>query len=226
MRSLRLACAFAVLATGVSQAAPISGIDIIGSTLGCFGVGCTPIATDTVGGLTFTGGSFAGQTDAAGEFAPGNTGNNLGTFSLVGTLFDYGVFGVDAIPFTLRMMFTAPSPGLPAGHEFEAAISGLVGTNIQGTLSVTWPGICHGCGAPAVFLYDFSVPQGDGTISAHINPLSFSLSQTSPAPQTAIQDGHFHTDVVNPIPEPMTLILLSGGLIALGLARRGRSRSS
>jgi len=224
MKVLRFACAFAVIATGISQASPILGIGIEGTTLGCFGLGCTPVGLDFFGGLAFSGGTFSGATDTNGEFAPGVTGNNFGMFSLfAGLPFSYGTFGAPT-PFTLRLILSAPTPGNGAGQDFTVGeITGVVTSPTNGTVSVTWPGICHGCGNPPVFLYNFDyLTPGDGTISVHINPLSFSLAPGSPAIQTAIQDGHFHTDVTGIVPEPGTWLMLVGALGVLTVVRRVR----
>ncbi len=220
MKLLQFVSTFAI-AVGISQASPIAGISITGTTLGCFGVACTPVGVATVGGFSFTGGSFNGQTDINGEFAPGVTGNNLGVYSLNGTNFNYGTGA--GTPFTMQLILTNPLPGLPGGKNFAAQITGAVSTNTNGTLSVTWPGICHGCGAP-VFLYNFSIPQGNGNISVHINPVSFSLSAGNPGPQTAIQDGHFHTDMVA-TPEPSAVLLVMGGILAFAMIQRTRRHS-
>jgi hypothetical protein len=211
-----------ILAPISVHGSPIAGIPISGTTLGCFGSGCTPVLSDTLGGLTFIGGVFSGTTDSGGEFAPGVSGNSFGLFVLSGSPFNYGSFSLPS-SFTLLVDLASPSPGSNPDPMFNAEVAGVVNSGTQGTVSISFAGLCHGCGGPPAFLYNYAELGGTGTLSVHINPHSFSLSAGSPATQTLIQDGHFHTTfdlVATPEPGTYSMGLAGISLLAAGILRK------
>ena len=99
-----------------------------GSTLGCFGAGCTPVATSTTLGLTYVNSTFSGTT-AGGFLGIGNmpgTPNldNLGSFILTNTPATYGG------TFTVMVTFADPQ-GIAGGGSgtFTATLIGQVIAN-------------------------------------------------------------------------------------------------
>lgn len=81
---------------------------IAGSTLGCFGVGCTPQASFTGFGFTFSGSTFATTTISGfstldGVANPGSNFNNLGSITMSTTP---GNLTGQTLP--LQVTFTAP----------------------------------------------------------------------------------------------------------------------
>ena len=94
-------------ATALMGASAANAVEFVGSTLGCFGTGCTPgnPATNSFNGLSFSSGSFD-QFTSAGGFAGIGSGNTdtLGFVSQNGSLFNY-----TGTAFSLLVNFSAPA---------------------------------------------------------------------------------------------------------------------
>lgn len=107
---------------------------IAGSTAGCFGAACTPGASATFLGLTYSNSTFAGTTangfrGIGGNPTPGSNFNNLGSVSLSTAPNNY-----NGQTFTLRVTFTAPQ-GIAGSNQvtFTSAVTGtVVSDNVGG----------------------------------------------------------------------------------------------
>ena len=93
-----------------SSAARADEVFFSGSTLGCFGAGCMPVASSTLLGLTYNNSTFSGTT--AGGFLGIGTGtpnvDNLGSFTLTGDPATYSG------SFAVRVTFSDPQ-GIDGG---------------------------------------------------------------------------------------------------------------
>src|SRR5947209_17276104 len=124
MRKLVLATVgAAALALGSTAA---NATSFTGSTLGCFGGGCTvanasapPIPN---GGISFTGGTFS-LADSNGFLSIGTdaTVNSLGLISLTSIPESW-----INVPFTLQVSFTAPAGTTPSSTLYNALLNGSV----------------------------------------------------------------------------------------------------
>src|SRR6185295_16322599 len=99
------AFALMTLSSGVAKA---DEVYIAGFTNGCFGVGCTPGASATLPGLTYSNSTFSGTTvngfrALGGNPNPGANFNNLGSMTLSTAPNNF-----TGQTFTLLVTFTAP----------------------------------------------------------------------------------------------------------------------
>lgn len=193
-----LALAFTALAPSGADAQ--AGVLFTGTTQGCFGAGCTPVANTNTGGLFFSGGTFNGVTNSFGFYADGN---NLGQFTLATTQ------GVYSTPFTLQFTFTSPTNGQ---QLFTASVLGevLVTGNGSAVITYTNPG---SLASPIIW---FDGPTSDYGVWVH-NSTSVQAGQES----TGYIDGGFTASTV---PEPMSMILMGTGLAGLAVVRRRRQK--
>jgi hypothetical protein len=85
-----------------------------GTTEGCFGTNCTVAASDSVGKLSFTGGSFSNipAGPVTGGFGSFDLSNGSGTFDTT---------------FTLDIAFTVPTGS--GSNTFDADVTGMVHGN-------------------------------------------------------------------------------------------------
>jgi hypothetical protein len=191
-----------------------------GSTSGCFGTACTPAASATLNGLTFTNSTFsvssAGGLASIGDAPATPNFNNLGSLSLTGAAFGYSG------TFSLLVTFTAPPATSPNSTSFAGALSGMVNgsasTTDNGGIFIDFDNTPHhftfGSGATAGS-FDFAV--NDVSITgpklgdpAHTGPLSGTIVMIAPQ--------------VTTVPEPETYALFLAGLGAVGfMARRRKS---
>jgi hypothetical protein len=195
--------------------AEASAITVTGSTLACYGAGCSNFSlnpNDPTYDLTFNGTSFTTTTDLAGDATVG-----IGTF-------DRGNINIGnppppSLPFTLQVSFTVPVGinGSPA--SFTAFIMGNAASPYDVDFDNTFQTFNYnnlvGFGSFQFGVLD--VNQITNNSSGHV--LTGVIQNASFSPQV----------VINPnaaVPEPASLVLLATGLVAVGLRLRKSTRKS
>ena len=121
-RSVALAGVALLVITFAQRTTHADEVFIAGSTLGCFGVGCTPQASFTGLGFTFSGSTFSTTTTSGfstlgGVANPGSNFNNLGSLTMSTTPVDLA-----GQTFTLQVTFTAPE-GLTVSNQVTITYS-------------------------------------------------------------------------------------------------------
>jgi hypothetical protein len=217
-----LAVAFIGLSGGEARA---DEVFIAGGTNGCFGAGCTPGSSATLGGLTYSNSTFFGTTAGGfralgGNPVPGANVNNLGSFTLSTAPNAY-----NGQSFTLQVTFTAPQ-GITGSNTttFTATLTGTVVSTNQGGVFIDFNN--------TPILFTFSDPNcepdptggvpgqqttcGSGSFFFRVNDVAIEPGQT--ASLTGQITGAQQTTV----PEPATMILLGTGIAGVAAKMRRR----
>jgi hypothetical protein len=220
--------AIAFLALAPSQARA-DEVFVSGFTNGCFGAGCTPGATGSFLGLTYSNSTFAGTTAngfraLGGNPNPGANFNNLGSLTLSTTPNNY-----TGQTFTLQVTFTAPQ-GIAGSNTatFVATLTGTVRSDNQGGVFLDFDN------TPVLFTFSDPNCEPDPTggvpgqqTTCGNGSFFFSVNDTAIDPgQTVSITGQITGAQQTTIPEPMTMLLFGTGLAGVAAGARRRRKAA
>lgn len=221
-----LAIAFLALSAGEARA---DEVFIAGGTNGCFGAGCTPGASATYLGLTYSNSTFAGTTangfrGLGGNPNPGANVNNLGSFSLSTAPNVY-----NGQTFTLQVTFLAPQ-GIAGSNQatFTATLTGTVRSDNQGGVFLDFNN------TPQTFTFADPNCEPDPTggvpgqqTTCGSGSFNFNVNDVAIDPgQTVALTGQITGAQQSTIPEPMTMVLLGTGLAGVAAKVRRRKKDA
>ena len=212
---------FTILTFGAGSARA-DEVFIAGFTNGCFGAACTPGASASIPGMTYSNATFSGTSangfrGLGGNANPGANVNNLGSLTLSTAPNTFNT------PFTLEVTFTAPQGinGSPT-TTFTAIVTGTVRAADDGGIFMDFDN------TPQLFTFNdptcgaTTVPGqqttcGTGSFSFSVLDVAIDPGQT--APLSGLITGAQQTAV----PEPATLFLLGSGVMGVaGIVRKRR----
>ena len=217
-RGVTLAGAALLVITFAHRTASADEIFIAGSTLACFGAGCTPgEGASTSLGMTFNNSTFAitttsgfGVLTGTANATPGLNFNNLGSFTM------------------------SPTPGNLVGHPFTLVITFTAPQGFTGSNQITVAGTISDFGMNRViFEWDpFSSTLSFNDLNCEPNPTTcgtgsfvFTLNDVVVAPgETVAITGSISRAEQQPIPEPTTMLLLGTGLAGVAIKARRTSK--
>ncbi len=224
-RSVALTGATLLVITLAQRTASADQVFIAGSTLACFGAGCTPVASSTFMGLTFSSSTFAittisGFSPLQGNANPGSNFNNLGSLTMSTT-----PGNVVGQPFTLQITFTAPQ-GFTGANQFTVAGT-ISSIGMNGGVIFEWDPF-----AQSFSFNDLNCePDPTGGIPGQqttcgTGSFRFAIGDVVIEPgQTVAMTASINAEQ-QPIPEPTTMLLLATGLAGVaGIARRRIQRN-